>query len=238
MKISKGGKTVKDYAWRGLINNKDGKEPDMVREALTEDGWFSTKDTGATEINDLYDLLQARAAIERADDFPIPQWDNQGMLTGRELRELNRLKEDMKQAGVHHSNAHDVAAKKLATYWAKKQAEEAAAKADEAALRDVVETGDQPVPQKPHEEPPDQGGYTFTPEDAEAVDALMKSGDDQKLIDKMVKDAQEEYDFLEKAGLMDETDDEFLRQADEVAEHLDRQAKAWTAALECMKGGI
>jgi hypothetical protein len=37
---------------------------------------------------------------------------------------------------------------------------------------------------------------------------------------------------------MDETDDEFLRQADEVAEHLDRQAKAWTAALECMKGGI
>lgn len=48
----------------GLINNKRGTTPDYVREALTEDGWFKSKDTGQTDIQELYDAIEAQARGE------------------------------------------------------------------------------------------------------------------------------------------------------------------------------
>ena len=108
-KISPEGQTVreilKDYRRPGLINNKSGITPDYLREALTERGWFGDRDTGQSDIQQLYDLLDRGARGEKVYHPESPAWGDQ------ERRAL--LDEEMGRAGVAASDSPKVAARKL-----------------------------------------------------------------------------------------------------------------------------
>lgn len=58
----------------GVINNKTGKTPDYMREALTEDGWLNKgiTDDNQNDIQELYDLLEADSRGERPQRPGVP----------------------------------------------------------------------------------------------------------------------------------------------------------------------
>ena len=89
----------------GLINNKTGITPDYMREALTERGWFGTRDTTQTELQPLYDMLDRAARGERV------YHPESGAEAVDERRGL--LDEEMGRAGVKASDRPADAARKL-----------------------------------------------------------------------------------------------------------------------------
>lgn len=93
-----------DYRAPGIINNKTGKAPDYVREALTEDGWFGSRETGATDLQHLYDGLEATARGERVVRV--------GETQGKRLK--TEAAAELARAGVTDEDTMRQAAMKLA----------------------------------------------------------------------------------------------------------------------------
>jgi hypothetical protein len=97
----------------GLINNKRGVSPDYLREALTEDGWFKGRDTSATDIQEMYDLLESAARGEK----PLRFGETRGASVSRAaIRELD-------EAGVKSSDSVTAASIKVAEYRALRERE-------------------------------------------------------------------------------------------------------------------
>lgn len=104
---------TQDYRPPGLINNKTGRTPDYVREALTEDGWFGSRDTGSTDLQHLYDALERTARGETVL--------REGQARGAKLKDA--AQRDLAAAGVADGDTLTQATSKLAEYRALQQRE-------------------------------------------------------------------------------------------------------------------
>jgi hypothetical protein len=94
---------------RSLFNNKKGLEPDMMREALEERGWFGgNAESGRTDLNDMLDLIQREA---RGDNVYHPDSDIHDKIAYREL-----LDREQTEAGIKASDKPQEAARKLAEF--------------------------------------------------------------------------------------------------------------------------
>lgn len=100
----------------GLINNKNGKSPDYLREMLVEDGWLrADRDVSASDLQELYDALERVARGERV------------MRAGEErgTRLKGEAMETMARAGVTDADTMRQAAVKVAEMRARELRERA-----------------------------------------------------------------------------------------------------------------
>lgn len=97
-----------DTRMPGLVNNKRGVTADYLREALTEDGWFKSKDTTATDLQELYDILDAAARGEQPTRY--------GETRGASVRKV-ALRE-LSDAGVKDTDSVRAATMKVAEHRA------------------------------------------------------------------------------------------------------------------------
>ncbi len=107
----KGGPEIRDIldGNPGLLNNKTGKAPDAMREALSEEGWFTgANDSESSGIDDLHDLLGRHMKGEK---IYHPTSDAANDLYGRQMQD-----EELGRAGVSSNDSEGVAARKLATF--------------------------------------------------------------------------------------------------------------------------
>lgn len=100
----------RNYKRPGLINNKTGKNLDMMREHLTEQGWLNNgnRDVGLTDLNDLLDHMRTEAQGQKVYH---PESTIHGELAYREL-----LDREFSEAGIASTDAPKGAAQKLAEY--------------------------------------------------------------------------------------------------------------------------
>jgi hypothetical protein len=131
---------VGDAKYPGLINNVHGNPPDYVREMLHEDGWFGAgRDPGSTDLNDLYDILdaQARGDVRHPDNIAA-QASNKA-----QDRYVANVKRELDEAGIQAHESPVAKSQKLAAYRAEKMRERAAKDPDfdpeEALWRDPSE---------------------------------------------------------------------------------------------------
>lgn len=102
---------LQDIKYPGLVNNKSGRPPDYIREALTEDGWFKSRDAGETELTDFYDMVDRAARGERVMPY--------GETPGRRMK--GHAREELDLAGVTKDDTVAAAAIKVAEYRANLQ---------------------------------------------------------------------------------------------------------------------
>lgn len=102
---------LQDIKYPGLINNKSGRAPDYIRESLTEDGWFKSRDGGETDLTDLYDMVDRAARGERVMPY--------GELPPQRLK--GHAREELDLAGVTKDDTVAAAAIKVAEYRANLQ---------------------------------------------------------------------------------------------------------------------
>jgi hypothetical protein len=104
---------LQDVKYPGLINNKRGMPADRVREALTEDGWFRSRDNGETDLQELFDMLDRAGRGEKVLPF--------GESAGKRLKA--DFQRQLDEAGVKPSDSVAAASIKLAEYRAALQRE-------------------------------------------------------------------------------------------------------------------
>ena len=102
---------LQDVKYPGLINNKSGRPPDYIRESLTEDGWFKSRDSGQTDLTDLYDMVDRAARGERVLPY--------GELPPQRMK--GQAREELDLAGVTNADTVAAAAMKVAEYRASLQ---------------------------------------------------------------------------------------------------------------------
>ena len=102
---------LQDVKYPGLINNKSGRTPDYIRESLTEDGWFKSRDSGQTDLTDLYDMVDRAARGERVLPY--------GELPPQRMK--GQAREELDLAGVTNADTVAAAAMKVAEYRASLQ---------------------------------------------------------------------------------------------------------------------
>jgi hypothetical protein len=104
---------LQDVRYPGLINNKRGMPADSIREALTEDGWFRSRDNGETDLQELFDMMDRAGRGEKV----LPYGESAGKrLKGDFQRQLD-------EAGVKPGDSVAAASIKLAEYRAALQRE-------------------------------------------------------------------------------------------------------------------
>jgi hypothetical protein len=97
---------LQDVRYPGLINNKSGRPPDSVLEALTEDGWFQSRDRGQTDLAEMYDMIDRAARGERVQPF--------GDLPPVRLKKTAEA--ELEAAGITKADSVAAASVKLAEY--------------------------------------------------------------------------------------------------------------------------
>jgi len=106
-KANDAGEKLKDAKKQpGLVNNKAGQDPDKVREALQQDGWFGAN--GGDTTDDLFELIGKQARGQRVFH---PDTQDAEALAQRE-----DIDQQMQAAGVSHADSKQVAAAKLARW--------------------------------------------------------------------------------------------------------------------------
>lgn len=233
--LTKGGKTTRDYGFRGLVDNKSGKTPAQIMEYLSEQGWIPGQ--GEWSPQDFLDLLEARARAETPDDFPVPLKNEGDFETKRQRAEREALKEEMKEAGVINADPPERAAAKLAAHRAQRMMSEATQVGDERAYEEMFgkPAGEEAVAPRAD----DPGNVELRDYDPDYLDFETSAQADleaDKWIDDMVAEVEEELKLMEEAGLVSDEDKIYLRNANELSKDIDVGASAWRAAAACMIG--
>lgn len=234
-RIDVDGKTKRDYGFRGLVDNKYGKTPAQIAEILSEQGWL--KGQGEWTTQDFLDLLEARARAESVDDFPVPLKDEAEFLSKREKMERDNYKEEMREAGVINADSPERAAAKLAAHRAKKMMDEASGLGDERAYEEMFgkPAGEEAVAPRA-DDPGNVEARDYDPDYLDFETSAQADIEADKWIDDMVAEVEEELKLMEEAGLVDEADKIYLRNADALSKDIDTAASAWRAAAACMIG--
>lgn len=221
----------------GVINNKSGKTPDYMREALTEDGWFSSRENGETDLQQLYDLLEA----DQRGDTPVRVGEHRGQKVRSEAAAI------LERAGVTDGDSIKEAAVKVAELQARElreRADPALGDADfepmEIIWREPGEEDDLagPVSDETYDkyEPVDPYEADRAREFEEAV-AAEKSGPKDRIERAMADDAEfrQLVDEYRNEGHITAEQEMELKQADDLAMWAERRAKAFEAAAQCIE---
>lgn len=217
---------LQDYRPPGIINNKTGKTPDYVREALTEDGWFGSRDTGSTDLQHLYDALERTARGETVV--------REGQSRGAKLRDA--AQKELQAAGVTNADTVTRAASRLAEYRALQQREHMLSPDFEPSEIVWREPGDESIGPLSFE---DQARYEPLDPIAEqaSVEAQTRAkapADDLETVaaDTAAIDAQ--INGLKSRDMWTAADDKAIEEADTKSAQLETAAKLYRAAGICM----
>lgn len=228
-----------DTRMPGLINNKRGVTADYLREALTEDGWFRSKDTAATDIQELYDVLDAAARGEKPQRY--------GETRGASVR--NTAMRELSDAGVKDSDSVSAATMKVAEHRAAIERERMAEDPDfepmEITYREEPGDGEDlagPVTDEMLSRyEPDRQEYGDDPIDVQASrladEGVAKSGEDLKTVAEDVQFLDQQIEGLKTRELWTKEDDAALAQGDEAAKAFEKEASIYRAAAVCMMEG-
>lgn len=221
----------------GVINNKSGKTPDYMREALTEDGWFSSRDNGETDLQQLYDLLEA----DQRGDTPVRVGEHRGQKVRSEAASI------LERAGVTDGDSIKEAAVKVAELQARElreRADPAQGDADfepmEIIWREPGEEDDLagPVGDETYDkyEPVDPYEADRAREFEETL-AAEKSAPKDKIERALADDAEfrQLVDEYRNEGHITAEQEMELKQADELAVWAEQRAKAFEAAAQCIE---
>lgn len=225
---------LQDVKYPGLINNKSGRYPDAVRESLTEDGWFASKDAGETELTDLYDMIDRAARGERVMPF--------GETPPRRMKADARL--ELEDAGITSADTVAAATMKLAEYRASLQRnrfDDPDFEPDEIIWREPGE--EDPLAQPVTDEmlaryervegidswELEQGEFSRMADTAlsRGESDLAQVADDVGFIDAQI-------DGLKARGMWDASDEAALKPGDLKARDLEVKAAMYRAAAVCM----
>lgn len=225
---------LQDIKYPGLINNKSGRSPDYIRESLSEDGWFKSRDAGETELSDFYDMVDRAARGERV----TPVGETPG------LRMKGHAREELDLAGVTKSDTVAAAAIKVAEYRANQQRnrfDDPDFEPDEIVWREPGE--EDPLAQPVTDEmlaryervdgidnwEMEQGEFSRMADAAVSRGEadLAQVADDVNFIDAQI-------DGLKARGMWDAADEAALKPGDIKARDLEGKAAMYRAAAVCM----
>jgi hypothetical protein len=225
---------LQDIKYPGLINNKSGRPPDSVREALTEDGWFQSRDNGQTDLTEMYDMIDRAARGERV--MPFGETPPQ-RLKGDARRELE-------DAGVTQADTVAAATIKLAEY----RAEQMRNRFDDPDFEPDEIVWREPGEEDPLAQPVTddmlaryervEGVDNWEVEAAEfsrMADVAVSRGEaDLAQVADDVAFADAQIEGLKARGLWDASDEAALQAGDVKARDLEGKAALYRAAAVCM----
>lgn len=221
----------------GVINNKTGKTPDYMREALTEDGWFTSRDNGETDLQQLYDLLEA----DQRGDTPVRVGEHRGQKVRTEAAAI------LERAGVTDGDSIREAAVKVAELQARELRERADPVQGDADFEPMEIIWREPGEEDDLAGPVDDGTYDkYEPVDPYEADRAREFEEAQAAErsapkDKIERAVAEEAEFRQlveefrNEGHITAEQDMELKQADELAMWAERRAKAFEAAAQCIE---
>jgi len=225
---------LQDIKYPGLINNKSGRPPDYIRESLTEDGWFKSRDAGETELTDFYDMIDRAARGERV----MPYGETPG------LRMKGHAREELNLAGVTKDDTVAAAAIKVAEYRASLQRnrfDDPDFEPDEIIWREPGE--EDPLAQPVTDEmlarfERVEGIDNWELEQAEfsrIADAAVSRGEaDLAQVADDVGFIDAQIDGLKARGMWDAADEAALKPGELKAQELEGKAAMYRAAAVCM----
>jgi len=221
----------------GVINNKSGKTPDYMREALTEDGWFTSRDNGQTELQQLYDLLEA----DQRGEAPVRVGEHRGQKVRSEAAAI------LERAGVTDGDSIKEAAVKVAELQARELRERADPSQGDADFEPMEIIWREPGEEDDLAGPVSDETYDrYEPVDPyeaerarefEETQAAEKSAPKDK-IERAVADEAEFRQLVDEyrnEGHITVEQEMELKQADELAVWAERRAKAFEAAAQCIE---
>lgn len=225
---------LQDIKYPGLINNKSGRPPDSVREALTEDGWFQSRDNGQTDLTEMYDMIDRAARGERV--MPFGETPPQ-RLKGDARRELE-------DAGITQADTVAAATIKLAEY----RAEQMRNRFDDPDFEPDEIVWREPGEEDPLAQPVTddmlaryervEGIDNWEVEAAEfsrmADTAVSRGEADLAQVADDVAFADAQIEGLKARGLWDASDEAALQAGDVKARDLEGKAALYRAAAVCM----
>ncbi len=225
---------LQDIKYPGLINNKSGRTPDYIRESLSEDGWFKSRDAGETELSDFYDIIDRAARGERV----APAGETPG------LRMKGHAREELDLAGVTKDDTVAAAAVKVAEYRANQQRnrfDDPDFEPDEIIWREPGE--EDPLAQPVTDEmlaryERVEGIDNWELEQAEfsrMADAALSRGEaDLAQVADDVGFIDAQIDGLKARGMWDASDEAALKPGELKARDLEGKAAMYRAAAVCM----
>lgn len=222
---------LKDVRYPGIINNKRGMPADRVREALTEDGWFKSRNNGETDLQELYDMLDLAGRGEQVLPYGTP--------------EAQRVKADyqrqLDEAGVKPSDSVAAASIKIAEYRAMLDRE----RFDDPDFEPVEIM----YREEPGDEDPLAGPVTdemlarfervdeWEREDMETsalADKAVSMGDDLESVASDVEFLDAQINGMKSRDMWTKGDEAAMEAGEAVAKKLEDTASIYRAAAVCM----
>lgn len=221
----------------GVINNRTGKTPDYMREALTEDGWFTSRDNGETDLQQLYDLLEA----DQRGEAPVRVGEHRGQKVRTEAAAI------LERAGVTDGDSIKEAAVKVAELQARELRERADLSQGDPDFEPMEIIWREPGEEDDLAGPVDDATYEkyepVDPYEAERAREMEETQAAERSApkDKIERAVAEELEFRQlvedyrNEGHITAEQDMELKQADELAMWAERRARAFEAAAQCIE---